>query len=173
MPGGTGRAGNPFLAGDDRAAEVADHAVAERLVNCFLRESGCEPVHVGSTVTISFPRTGRAVVGSLAYHSVIGHHRFRPGFTLRTGEAVGPVDLATLVAAELTVDDGDRWSTFRSLVQESVVKSRYFLERLPVTGTTDPWHDPNPFLAAEQSIRLGHPFHPAAKASGGFGPADL
>src|SRR5438552_2640517 len=29
MPSGTGRAGNPFLAGDDRAAEVAEHAVAE------------------------------------------------------------------------------------------------------------------------------------------------
>ncbi len=38
-------------------------------------------------MTIPFARTRRAVVGSLAYRSPIGHHRFRPGFTLRTGEA--------------------------------------------------------------------------------------
>src|SRR5205807_4021162 len=37
----------------------------------------------------------------------------------------------------------------------------------------DPWHAPNPFLAAEQSLRLGHPLHPAAKASSGFTMADL
>src|SRR5581483_6452243 len=100
MPSGTGRAGNPFLAGDDRAAEVAEHAVAERLVNCFLRESGVEAVRVGSTVTIPFARTRRAVVGSLAYDSPFGHHRFRPGFTLRTGEALSSADLARLVSAE-------------------------------------------------------------------------
>jgi siderophore synthetase component len=48
-----------------------------------------------------------------------------------------------------------------------------FLERLPITGTVDPWHAPNPFLAAEQSVRFGHPFHPASKASLGFTHADL
>src|SRR5205085_12289541 len=60
-----------------------------------------------------------------------------------------------------------------SLVDDSAVKTRLFLERLPVTGTVDPWQAPNPFLAAEQSVRLGHPLHPAAKASGGFGSEDL
>ena len=173
MPSATGRAGNPFLAGDDRAAELAGHATAERLVNCFLRESGSDPVLVGSTVTIPFARTGRAVVGSLAYHSAIGHHRFRPGFTLRTGDAVGPAELARLVAAELTGDDAERPEPFSSLVADSAAKTRLFLERLPVTGTVDPWHAPNPFLAAEQGVRLGHPLHPAAKASDGFTASDL
>jgi siderophore synthetase component len=175
MPSGTGRAGNPFLAGDDRAAELAAHATAERLVNCFLRESAVDPVVVGSTMTIPFARTRRAVVGSLAYHSAIGHHRFRPGFTLRTGEAVGPADLARLVAAELAPHEGCSASDdmFCALVEDSVAKTRVFLKRLPVTGTVDPWQAPNPFLAAEQSVRLGHPLHPAAKASGGFGSEDL
>ncbi|MGH9008479.1 MAG: IucA/IucC family protein, partial [Acidimicrobiia bacterium] len=174
MPSGVGRAGNPFLAGDDRAAELAEHAVAERLVNCFLRESATEPVLVGSTVTIPFARTRRAVIGSLAYRSPIGHHRFRPGFTLRTGEPIGSTELAQLVTAELTpgippaADDA-----FSALTEESAAKTQYFLERLPVTGTVDPWHAPNPFLAAEQSVRFGHPFHPAPKASVGFTAADL
>src|SRR5581483_2086314 len=171
MPGGTGRAGNPFLAGEDRAAEVAEHAVAERLLNCFLRESGVEPVLVGSTVTIPFARTRRAVVGSLAYHSPIGHHRFRPRFTLRTGEAVTSADLARLVSAELSEGAGDG-AAFGELVADGAAKTRLFLERLPVTGTVDPWHAANPFLAAEQSLRLGHPLHPAAKASPGFTGAD-
>src|SRR5947209_10330817 len=149
MPSGTGRAGNPFLAGDDRAAEVAEHAVAERLVNCFLRESGVEPVLVGSTVTIPFTRTGRAVIGSLAYHSPIGHHRFRPGFTLRTGEGLRSPDLARLIAAELDPDDAGPGG-FAPLVADSAAKTRLFLEGLPLTGTVDPWHAPNPFLAAEQ-----------------------
>ncbi len=56
----------------------------------------------------------------------------------------------------------------RNFVADSVTKSRTFLERLPVTGTVDPWHAPNPFVAAEQSLRIGHPFHPAPKASLGF-----
>jgi siderophore synthetase component len=172
MPSGTGRAGNPFLAGEDRAAEVAEHAVAERLVNCFLRESGVEPVRVGSTVTIPFARTRRAVVGSLAYHSPIGHHHFRPGFTLRTGEALTSADLARLVSAELSTDGDAAARAFSDLVANGAAKTRLFLERLPVTGTVDPWHAPNPFLAAEQGLRLGHPLHPAAKASPGFTDAD-
>ena len=172
MPSGTGRAGNPFLAGDDRAAELAEHAAVERLVNCFLRESGVDPVLVGSTVTIPFARTGRAVVASLAYSSPLGHHRLRPGFTLRTGEAVGRADLARLVATELGAGD-PAVKAFEAFVADSAVKSRAFLERLPVTGTVDPWHAPNPFVAAEQSLRVGHPFHPAPKASLGFTPDDL
>src|SRR5207253_1436612 len=89
MPSGTGRAGNPFLAGDDRAAELAEH------------------------------------------------------------------------------------DAFLVLTGDSATKTQLFLERLPITGTVDPWHAPNPFLAAEQSIRFGHPFHPAPKASPGFTAADL
>ncbi|MEW6477254.1 MAG: IucA/IucC family protein [Actinomycetota bacterium] len=174
MPSGTGRAGNPFLAGDDRAAELAEHAACERLLNCFLRESGVEPVVVGSTLTIPFARTRRAVVASLAYHSLMGHHRFRPGFTLRTGEAVGRSELARLVATELSAEEGASTSGgFDALVADSAIRTCTFLERLPVTGTVDPWHAPNPFLAAEQSLRVGHPFHPAPKASVGFTPADL
>jgi staphyloferrin B synthase len=170
MPSATGRAGNPFLAGDDRAAELAAHAAAERLVNCYLRESDVEAVFVGSTVTIPFPRTGRAVVGSLTYQSPIGHHRFRPEFTLRTGEPVEPANLARLVAAELAADAPD--NGVERLVADSMAKTKLFLERLPVTGTVDPWHDHNPFLAAEQAVRFGHPFHPAPKASGGFALTD-
>jgi siderophore synthetase component len=195
MPSGTGRAGNPFLAGDDRAAELAGHAATERLVNCFLRESAVEAVMVGSTVTIPFARTGRVVVGSLAYRSPMGHHRFRPGLTLRTGEAVGHAELARLVAAEIAPagsppetfghssgtgpdkcpdDPGTSLhEAFCALVEDSTTKSRLFLERLPVTGTVDPWHDPNPFLAAERAVRLGHPFHPAPKASDGFTAPDI
>jgi siderophore synthetase component len=116
------------------------------------------------------------VVGSLAYHSAGGHHRFRPGFTLRTGEAVGPADLARLVAGELAGGDDDgteRREAFSAAVKDSAAKTRLFLERIPATGTVDPWHAPNPFLAAEQGLRLGHPFHPAAKASNGFTSGDL
>ena len=174
MPSAVGRAGNPFLAGDDRAAELAEHAAAERLVNCFLRESGVDPVVVGSTATIPFARTRRTVIGSLAYRSPIGHHRFRPGFTLRTGEPIGSTELARLVTAELgsslAATDHDAFAT---LAADSAGKTRHFLERLPLTGTVDPWHAPNPFLAAEQSVRFGHPFHPAAKASIGFTDRDL
>lgn len=174
MPSGTGRAGNPFLAGADRAAELAEHATAERLVNCFLRESGVEPVLVGSTATIPFARSGRAVVASMAYRSPTGHHRFRPGFTLRTGEAVNCTDLAALVARELSDGDaGPGEDAFAGLVADSAAKTHLYLERLPVTGTVDPWHGPNPFLAAEQSLRAGHPFHPAPKASPGFSPGDV
>jgi siderophore synthetase component len=174
MPSGTGRAGNPFLAGDDRAAELAEHALAERLVNCFLRESGTEPVLVGSTVTIPFARTRRAIVGSLAYHSPIGHHRFRPGFTLRTGDAIGSNELARLITAELGTEiTAAGHDAFLSLTEDSATKTQLFLERLPITGTVDPWHAPNPFLAAEQSVRFGHPFHPAPKASLGFTGDDL
>ncbi|HYH49155.1 MAG TPA: IucA/IucC family protein, partial [Acidimicrobiia bacterium] len=174
MPSGIGRAGNPFLAGDDRAAELAEHATTERLVNCFLRESGVEPVLVGATATIPFTRSRRAVVGSMAYHSPIGHHRFRPGFTLRTGEPVKRAELAALIARELSPEGATSEAEgFAGLVADSAAKSRLFLERLPVTGTVDPWHAPNPFLAAEQSLRVGHPFHPAPKASAGFSADDV
>ena len=174
MPGGTGRAGNPFLAGDDRASELAEHAAVERLVNCFLRESTTEPVLVGSTMTIPFTRTRRVVVGSLAYHSPIGHHRFRPGFALRTGAPVGRAELTRLITAELAPDTAPAdHDAFLALTADSATKTQQFLERLPITGTVDPWHAPNPFLAAEQSVRFGHPFHPAPKASPGFAAADL
>src|SRR5581483_2781695 len=126
------------------------------------------------TVTIPCARTGRAVVGSLAYRSPIGHHRFRPGFTRRDGAVLRSGDLARLLAAKL--DAGDAGASAEALaaaVADSAAKTRLFLERLPLTGTVDPWHAPNPFLAAESGLRLGHPMHPTAKASAGFTAADL
>jgi siderophore synthetase component len=59
------------------------------------------------------------------------------------------------------------------LIDDSAGKTQHILESLPITGTVDPWHAPNPFLAAEQSVRFGHPFHPAPKTSLGFTVGDV
>lgn len=181
MPGGTGRAPNPLLETPAAAADPAEHAGAERLLNCYLRESGVAPVLVGSTLTVPLPRTGLTVVGSLAQRSDGGHHHYRPGFTLRNGETLRAADLARLIAAELA-GEGEPGATglpgrqdpagFVDAVEDSVVRTRSFLASRPSDAAPDPSVAPNPFLAAEQSVRLGHPFHPAPKAAGGFSAAE-
>ena len=171
MPSGTGRAGNPFLAGDDRAAELAEHA-ASRAARELL------PAGVGR-------RTG---AGRLDGHDPLRPHR--PGRRRLAGLPLA--DRPPPVPPRVHAPDGRSGRRRRPRPARgrradrcrpaapptpsgpssptAPAKTRLFLERLPVTGTVDPWHAPNPFLAAEQSLRFGHPFHPAPKASRGFTP---
>jgi staphyloferrin B synthase len=190
MPSGVGVTGNPVRHGS-RADELARAGTIERLLNTYLRESGARPPvehEAGDgTVTIPFPLTGQSVVGSATVLSASGHHRFRPDFWVRSDEGrgpggrplSGPDDVARLVARELAAGDPDpaqsvaRQEALRAQVADSTTKTRHYLERRLAEGAPSPLDAPCPFLAAEQGLLLGHPFHPAAKASEGFDGDDL
>ena len=140
-------------------------------MNCFLRESGVEPVagrvdgddplrpQPAGPSSARWPTAHRSAITGSARAS-------RSGRAKRSAAPNWPGWSATELAA--ATRHRRRPDAFGGLVEDSAGQERPFLERLPVTGTVDPWHAPNPFLAAEQAVRFGHPFHPAPKASGGF-----
>jgi siderophore synthetase component len=162
----------------------------ERLLNTYLRESGAALVvepqpPTAATVTIGLPLTGRRLVGSATRLSAAGHHRFGADFRVHSDDPSdwrpleGPDDAARLIAAELAAVDPDpaqsteRQEAFCAQVADSAAKTRRYLEGRLAQSATAPFDAPSPFLAAEQGVLLGHPFHPAAKASEGFGADDL
>ena len=188
MPSAAGTTGNPLLEADRRACELAQDATVERLLNSYLRESAATPAvdrtARGATVTIAFPLMGVSIVGPAAYLSAIGHHRYGPGFEVRPGDGTtrplsGYGEVASLVTGELAAADPDpiegsvRRAALCAQVEDSAAKTERYLEHCLADGDGSLLHAPDPFLAAEQGLLLGHPFHPAAKASEGFDDEDL
>jgi siderophore synthetase component len=130
---------------------------------------------------ISLPATGRSLTGTTTFQSVIGHHRYAPGFRVTSDDGTPPhpltgaAEAARLIAAELAAADPDRpraaarQAALCAQIADSAAKCELYLERRLAEGD----HPAGTFLTAEQGLLLGHPFHPAAKASEGFGAADL
>ncbi|GAA4900762.1 siderophore synthetase component [Actinomycetospora succinea] len=139
----------------------AESAARERLVASLLRELHPPAVRVGDTLVLTLP-AGELAVG-VASWSPTGHHRLTGEVTL-DGR---PATHDEVVAAVLeTVSGGEPPGHLAALVANSVDRTTRYLDA-PPRGTGDPTRD------AEQSLLLGHPFHPTPKSAEGIDDADL
>lgn len=138
---------------------------------------------------IVFAGSGARVVGAFNYFSPIGYHRLASALWVQyeTIGTTGPErtdwvrldDVATLsdlIAAELAASSAapgaqakrDRLST---LMRNSIAKVGRFHDSAPAEARM-PFVS-EPYVASEQGLRFGHPFHVTSKAANGFTDDDL
>ncbi|MEV5510053.1 IucA/IucC family protein [Streptomyces orinoci] len=160
----------PSLTG---AVLSADQAVAHTLLNCLLREvSG--PEHqtavTGGRLLLRLPRSGVLLSIALRRVCLIGSHRFTGPVTAQSGDGSW-AELPWPALAE---------RIHRELELRTGVCNEEFLDQVAAShagvSAALAAHDPqrpsgDPYLDSEQSLLLGHRFHPTPKARGGD-PAD-
>ncbi|MGP4016170.1 IucA/IucC family protein [Saccharopolyspora sp. 5N708] len=153
---------------------LARAAARQRLLNALVRETGAEAVD--DLVRIPLRAAAGALVAVLRYRSEFGHHTYRgdPLRELPGGDRVpiGHDEFVALVADELAAHSGETGSkaAFIDQVTNSTARSARYLARDPGPQPTDP---PGSTRFAEQSVLLGHPFHPTPKSAEGFSDREL
>lgn len=173
------------------AALQAEAAAVQRLLNAYLRETGIVPGSVRSTsagpgpraVSVALPLTRACLAVVPTELSPTGHHRFAPSWWSSVGDGWQPVTgsrVIELIVSEVAAADSDeeRRTARRELllrqISDSVARTACFLTaelcgrvQPPVPGAADA------FIAAEQALRTGHPFHPTPKSAEGFDDGDV
>ncbi|WP_234019033.1 MULTISPECIES: IucA/IucC family protein [unclassified Streptomyces] len=182
------------------AATAAQAAAVENLLRCWVRENDIAPPSLG-VLRIPLPASGTGLLVPVHYWSPTGWHRFGLPY-LDSGPHGAPcVDAVTLAAllgresalpgppseqqtgavapeqlsAELgaapfggsggpSADSGD----LVGRVADSVRRTAEFI----ADRRHRPADDPDRFLAAEQSLLLGHPLHPTPKSREGLSEAE-
>ncbi|MEU5401565.1 IucA/IucC family protein [Streptomyces sp. NPDC005963] len=163
----------PTPAGPPAGMPTADEAVAHTLLNCLLREvSG--PEHqtavIDGHLLVRLPRRGVLLRVALRRTSLLGAHRFTGPVQTQSGEHWSILDwqqLAEHTHAELSLRTGARNEEFLGQVTASHRAVDAALTRQvppPATADDEPLAR---YLASEQSLILGHRFHPTPKAHGG------
>ncbi|NUK50043.1 iron transporter [Streptomyces lunaelactis] len=152
---------------------TADRAVAHTLLNCLLREvSGRErqTAVVEGRLLLRLPHRGVLLRVALRRTSVLGAHRFTGPVTEQCDGGWSEVDwrrLAEYIHAELSLRTGARNDEFLAQVAAS---HRGVSAALAVHAHRPQAMDGDrlaAYLASEQSLVLGHRFHPTPKAHGG------
>lgn len=167
-----GTATDPLLDAD--AAIAADGATTDGLLRCWLRETGMEVPPAGGL--LRFPLAGGAAVleAPVLHASASGWHRFgRPrleGSPAPAGAAV----VAALLAGEVANRGAADPSTTVGLASRALLSAERVAAHIEHRrgAPTDPT-GPVSFLAAEQALLLGHPFHPTPKSRPGAAERDL
>ncbi|MFF0445210.1 IucA/IucC family protein [Streptomyces sp. NPDC004609] len=165
-------------AGPPRGLPSADDAVAHTLLNCLLREvSG--PEHqtavIDGRLLLRLPRRGVLLRVALRRTSLLGAHRFTGPVTEQSGDGwadVGWRRLAEYAHAELSLRTGAHNDEFLAQIDAShqgvSAALTALLHRPWPADRTHPAPAPlDTYLASEQSLALGHRFHPTPKAHSG------
>jgi siderophore synthetase component len=152
---------------------TADEAVAHTLLNCLLREvSGAEhqTAVTDGHLLLRLPRRGRLLRIRLRRTSLLGAHRFTGPVTEQQGDRwteVGWRRLAEYAQDELCLRTGVRNEEFLEQVASSHQAVSAALKMRTAHGASGGGDSLATYLASEQSLLLGHRFHPAPKAGTG------
>ncbi|GLF93324.1 IucA/IucC family protein [Streptomyces yaizuensis] len=158
-------------AGPPTRLPTADEAVAHTLLNCLLREVSA-PEHQTAVsdghLLLRLPRRGVLLRVGLRRTSLLGSHRFTGPVTEQRAGDWAEVDWRRLAAhthAELSLRTGARNDEFLPQVAASHrgVTAALAAHARPAPAPADPL---GAYLASEQSLVLGHRFHPTPKAHG-------
>ncbi|MEU6257357.1 IucA/IucC family protein [Streptomyces sp. NPDC047043] len=174
---------------------AAEAAAVENLLRCWAREANLQAPDDGM-LRIPLPASGTALLAPVRYWSPSGWHRFGLPYLADTPEPSPPADavtVAALLARETpsstdtdtgtgtetgTGHDSDTANppaTARTAGPDLVARVADSLRRT-VTFIRErrerPADGPDLFLAAEQSLLLGHPLHPTPKSREGLSEAE-
>ncbi len=169
--------------------------VTETLLRCWVRENGIAVDHRGGPLRIDLPASGLALDAPVRYRSACGWHRFGP--PTAGGPTVDAGLLAALLVREITsrrglppsagadclgriIDSLRRTAVHietRAAAQTPAMPAGPATPATPSEPATPSGPDDAaglpPFLAAEQALVTGHPFHPAAKSREGASEREL
>jgi siderophore synthetase component len=141
-------------------ADRATRGTLDVLLRCWLRETGT-PVTAGE-LRLELPATRQVLLVEVLRRSPTGAHRF--GAVRRSdGSPAGLTDVTALLMAEAGSGlPSERAAETAARVLDSARRAgRYALSR--AAAPADPPRLPR-WLAAEQGLLAGHPFHPVAKS---------
>jgi siderophore synthetase component len=180
MPAATGHVRNPLLA-PLHAGDVARGAGRQRLLNAFLRESGIDVARAGP-LRIPLTASRCTLIAEVRHRSAFGHHDY--GETLALERSDGrrvPLEHEAFVDALLTeldavcAEDGGgrpgRQAELATQIANSIARTTRYVRRGRPPAPSGGAHALT--RHAEQSLLLGHPFHPTPKSAEGFDDADL
>ncbi|WP_437112696.1 IucA/IucC family protein [Streptomyces hydrogenans] len=154
---------------DPDPQRAADTAAVENLLRCWVREKNL-PAPDAGTLRIPLDASGTALLVPVPYWSPTGWHRFGHPTLEGLPSSARAVDAVTL-AALLSRETGRTEATeLVGRVADSARRTADFL----AAGRRDPRPHPaaDLFLAAEQSLLLGHPLHPTPKSREGLSEAE-
>ncbi len=154
---------------DPDPLRAADAAGAESLLRCWTRENDL-PRPDGDTLRIAFPASGTALLVPVDYWSATGAHRFGAPVLENAPSGAPPADAAT-VAVLIGREGGESGAgDLVARVADSVRHTAGFIEQRR-RSPADP-AEADLFLAAEQSLLLGHPLHPTPKSREGLSESE-
>ncbi|MFE5942872.1 IucA/IucC family protein [Streptomyces sp. NPDC056480] len=154
---------------DPDPQRAADAAAVENLLRCWVREKNL-PAPGSTTLRISLDASGTALLVPVRYWSPTGWHRFGAP-ALEGLPATAPTVDAVTVAALLSRETGRPEGTeLVGRVADSARRTADFLTER--RRSPQPHPDADLFLAAEQSLMLGHPLHPTPKSREGLSDAE-
>lgn len=141
----------------------ADRATAgtlDVLLRCWLRETGT-PVTAGE-LRLELPATGQDLLVEVVRRSPTGSHRFG-AVRIADGRPAGLAEVTALLTAEAGhgLPAGRAEETAARVLDSARRVGRYALSR---AAAPDPPPRLPRWLAAEQGLLAGHPFHPVAKS---------
>jgi len=161
------------------ASQAACRASRERLLNAFLREAGIHDVQKGR-LRVPLPASGRALIVDVRYRSALGHHEYGDDVILEQpdgGRAVLEQDsfvdalLSEVSCAAGNADGRARCAELAARIANSTARTTRYLRE---GGWSAPSGDATAVTRqAEQSLLVGHPFHPTPKSAEGFDDAEL
>ncbi|MGW7260133.1 IucA/IucC family protein [Streptomyces sp. NPDC054834] len=155
---------------------AAQAASVENLLRCWVRETDLSAPDTGA-LRIPFPASGTAVITPVHHWSPTGWHRFGLPRFADAPESAPPLDavtLAALISREThgRTDGPDAGPDAVAADGGDLVARVADSFRRTVTFISDrharPADGPDRFLAAEQALLLGHPFHPTPKSREGL-----
>jgi siderophore synthetase component len=172
MPAATGTVPNPLRPASG-AAEGAQRAGRQRLLNAFLREAGVQVAGPGA-LRIALPATGRTLVADVRHRSAIGHHEYGDALVLESGGRRTPLDHDAFVDAllsEVAAAAPARKAELAAQIADSIARTARYLDGAVRPAPSGDAHALT--RHAEQSLLRGHPFHPTPKSAEGFDDDDL
>ncbi|MFE0643527.1 IucA/IucC family protein [Streptomyces sp. NPDC058877] len=154
---------------DPDPLRAADAAAVENLLRCWVRETNL-PAPGSTTLRVPLDASGTALLVPVRYWSPTGWHRFGAP-ALEGLPAAAPTVDAVTVAALLNRETGRSEGTdLVGRVADSTRRTADFLAECRCRPR--PHSEADLFLAAEQSLLLGHPLHPTPKSREGLSEAE-
>lgn len=176
-----------------KSLELAEHAAIRVLLNSYLRECGEVdprtaksgtrnplPEH-GEAIVIKLPVIGKSILGTMVYFSLIGQHAYGPSLgemqadgtqkKLDANRLIGLL-LEEMSYKEIPEKREAHMNKMRARIENSLHKMRLYIEHFLNHSTSESAKKLD-YLRSEQSLFLGHPFHPFPKCSEGFADTEL
>ncbi len=173
------------------SGDLAEDAAVERVLNSYIREihidetrlkANCSNVPInerlGSPFRVVLEQTKQVICGYLSYCSAIGHHSYSSHFFLEKENEYQPVKAKQVILSILDelsqkLEQNrqiERRDEIFNHVGNSIYKTQQYIQSFLEARIQRREID---FLASEQSLYFGHPFHPTPKSSEGFRDDDL
>jgi siderophore synthetase component len=150
--------------------EQANFHTCKTLLNCYIREFCSESSILFSVnqhtkaYSINFPTSDVIISGILSHYSEMGEYEYE-SFYVNKERELNYSYLVQLIIKELKYDNPEitekRSNNFFNKVKNSYHKLALFLKH---SANQHEWN----YLASEQSLLYGHPFHPFPKNTEGF-----